>query len=84
MHTVTIHPPSQYFVEPPFAAIIAASLLGYVSMSLAHLATAISAHSSRQNAQHQLNMASVSKHCQKSMIKLLPAAQLQSPTLRIT
>ena len=31
-------PQSQYFVEPPFAAITAASLLGYVSISLAHLA----------------------------------------------
>ena len=27
----------QYFVEAPFAAIIAASLLGYVSISLEHL-----------------------------------------------
>ena len=42
-------PKSQYFVEPPLAAITAASLLGYVSISLAHLATGIFAHSSRQN-----------------------------------
>jgi hypothetical protein len=34
-------PQTQYFVEPPFAAITAASLLGYVSVSLAHLATVI-------------------------------------------
>ena len=32
-------PQRQYFAEPPFAAITAASLLGYVSISLAHLAT---------------------------------------------
>ena len=42
-------PESQYFVEPPFAAITVASLLGYVSISLAHLATGIFAHSSRKN-----------------------------------
>ena len=42
-------PQSQYVVEPPFAAITAASLLGYVSISLAHLATGIFANSSRQN-----------------------------------
>ena len=41
---------SQYFVEPPFAAITAASLLGYVSINLAHLATGIFAHSSRKTA----------------------------------
>ena len=46
---IIIHPPSQYFVEPPIAAITAAILLGYVSISLAHLATGIFAHSSRQN-----------------------------------
>ena len=40
---------SQYFVEPHSAAITAASLLGYVSISLAHLAIGIFAHSSRQN-----------------------------------
>ena len=33
------------------------------------------------NAQHPLNMAGVSKCWQKSVIKLLPAAQLQSPML---
>ena len=44
---ITIPPQSQYFVEPPFAAITAASLLGYVSISLAHLATGMLAHSSR-------------------------------------
>ena len=39
---VSVHTPqSQYFVETPFAAITAASLLGYVSISLAHLATGI-------------------------------------------
>ena len=38
---------SQYFVEPPFAALTAPSLLGYVSISLAHLATGIFAHFSR-------------------------------------
>ena len=39
---ITIQPhKSQYFVEPPFAEITAASLLGYVSRSLAHLATGI-------------------------------------------
>jgi hypothetical protein len=42
-------PQSQNFVEPPFAAITASSLLGYVSISLAHLATEIFVHSSRQN-----------------------------------
>uniref|UniRef100_A0A8C7TGE4 Gamma-glutamyltransferase 1b n=1 Tax=Oncorhynchus mykiss TaxID=8022 RepID=A0A8C7TGE4_ONCMY len=42
-------PQSQYFVEPHFAAITAASLLGYVSISLAHLATRILVSSSRQN-----------------------------------
>ena len=30
-------PQSQYLFEPPFAAITAASLLGYVSISLAHI-----------------------------------------------
>ena len=40
---------NQYFVEPPFAAITAASLFGYVAISLAHLATGIFAHSSMQN-----------------------------------
>ena len=34
-------PQSQYFVEPYFAAITAANLLGYVSISLVHLATGI-------------------------------------------
>ena len=34
-------PQSQYFVEPPFSAITAASLLRYVSISLAHLDTGI-------------------------------------------
>ena len=57
------------------------------------LSTPISEHSGlctrAQNnefmsAQHSLNMAGVSKHGQKSVIKLLPAAQLQSPTLWIT
>ena len=43
-------PPAQYFIEPPFAAIIAASLLGYVSTSFAHLDTDIFAHSSLQNS----------------------------------
>ena len=42
-------PKSQYFVEPPLAAITAASLLGYVSIGLAHLATGSFAHYSRQN-----------------------------------
>ena len=47
---ITIPPlQSQYFVEPPFEGITAASLLWYVSISLAHLATFIFAHSSRQN-----------------------------------
>ena len=36
------------------------------------------------NAQHPLIMAGVSKHRQKSIIQLLPAGQLQSPTLWIT
>ena len=40
---------SQYFVERHFAAITAASLLGYVSISLAHLATGIFTHSSSHN-----------------------------------
>ena len=43
-------PQSQYIVKTPFAAIIAASLLGYVSISLAHLATGISAHSGVQQS----------------------------------
>ena len=48
-------PQSQYFVEPPFAAITAAHLLGYVSISLAHLATGIFAHSSRQTCSFKLD-----------------------------
>lgn len=38
-------PLSQYLVKQPFAAITAASLLGFVSTSFAHLETAISAQS---------------------------------------
>ena len=34
-------PQSQHFAEPPFSAIAAANLKGYVSISLAHLATGI-------------------------------------------
>ena len=34
-------PQSQYFVEPPLAANTTASLLGYIFISLAHLATGI-------------------------------------------
>jgi hypothetical protein len=40
-------PQSQYFVESHFAAITAASLLGYDSISLLQLASWIFAHSSR-------------------------------------
>ena len=43
-------PLCQYFVEPPFAAITAASLSEYVSTSFAHLETEIFAHSSLQNS----------------------------------
>jgi hypothetical protein len=39
-----------YFVDQPFSAITVASILGYVSISLAHLATGIVAHSSSQSA----------------------------------
>ena len=49
-------PQSQYFVEPPFAATTAASLLGYVSISLAHLATGNFSHSSRQNCSSSLKL----------------------------
>ena len=41
-------PQSWYFVEPPFAAITAASPLRYVSNSFAHVETAIFAYSSLQ------------------------------------
>lgn len=34
---ISIHAPGQYFVEPPLAAITAASLLGYVTVSFAQL-----------------------------------------------
>ena len=54
VHNYSSHQ-SQYFVEPPFAAITAASLLGYVSISLAHPATGIFAHSSRQNCSSSLD-----------------------------
>lgn len=43
-------PLCQYLVEPPLAEITAASLLGYVSTSFAHLETGIFAHSSLQNS----------------------------------
>ena len=43
-------PLSQYFVKPPLAAMTAASLLGYVSTSDAHIVTEILAHSSLQNS----------------------------------
>ena len=47
---------SQYFVETPFAAITAACLLGYVSISLAHLATGSSCHYSRQNCSSSVKL----------------------------
>ena len=37
-----------------------------------------------KNAQNPLNMAGVSKHWGKSVIQMLAAAQLESPTLWIT
>ena len=43
-------PLSQYFAEPSFAAMTAASLLGQVSSSNAHVETEIFAHSSLQNS----------------------------------
>ncbi|MEQ2307771.1 hypothetical protein AMECASPLE_021595 [Ameca splendens] len=43
-------PLSQYFVEPPFSAITAAGILGYVSTSFAHLVTEIFAHFTLQNS----------------------------------
>jgi hypothetical protein len=49
VHNDSPPPKNQYFVVPPFVAITAAHLLGYVSISLAHLATGIFAHSSKQN-----------------------------------
>ena len=63
-HTHTIYsglqkysaPPSQYFVEPPFAAIIHASLLGYFSTSFTHLETEIFAHSSLQNSSNSVRL----------------------------
>ena len=47
---------SQYFVEPPFAAITAANLLRYVSTSFAHLETEIFAHSSLQNSSSSVRL----------------------------
>ena len=41
-------PQSQYFVKPPFATIIAASLLRFLHVSLAHLSTGIFALSLRK------------------------------------
>jgi hypothetical protein len=41
LHYLPPLPQSKYFVETLFAAITAASLLEYVSISLAHLATGI-------------------------------------------
>ena len=41
---ICIHPPRQYFVEPPFTAITAASLFGDVFTSFAHLDGDIFAH----------------------------------------
>ena len=66
---ITIHPPQQ-FVEPPFVAITAASLLGYVSIGLAHLATGIFAHSTRQNC--------------SSSFKLLGSAGVQQSLIHTT
>ena len=44
------------FVEPPFAAITAASVLVYVSISLAHLATGNFAHSSWRNCSSPIKL----------------------------
>ncbi len=49
-------PYGQYFVEPPFAAITAASLLGYVFISFAHTETEIFAHSSLQNSSSSVRL----------------------------
>ena len=43
-------PLGQYFVEPPFAAMAAASPLGLVSTSDAHIETEICGRSSLQNS----------------------------------
>ena len=55
MHTYSA-PLSQYFVEPPFAAITAASLFGDVSTSFAHLESAIFAHSSLQSSSSSVRL----------------------------
>lgn len=47
-------PWSQYFVEGPFVAITAASLLGYVPTNLAHLDTEIFARSSLENSSNSV------------------------------
>ena len=46
--SISIPPPSQYFVEAPLAAIAASSLLGHVCISFRHLDLGIFCHSSVQ------------------------------------
>ena len=48
--------PRSVLCRATFAAITAASLLGYVSISLAHLATGIFAHYSRQNCSNTFKL----------------------------
>ena len=58
---------SQYFVEPPFAAITVSSLLWFVSTSFAHVQTDIFAHSSLQNSSSSVRldwgMNTFARHC---------------------
>lgn len=49
---IGIHPQAQYFIASPFATITAASLLRYVSISLAHLSTVVFANSCKLDGLH--------------------------------